>query len=262
LLFFDQLLANYFAQLAHAGDLFSFDGDESRTYFAGRLDDDALRLGDVRAGEEEEHQAAVDALTEDPGTAAGRRNRFLSHLLARFAEQLTDYSLVLFDAMPAGQSDPAEKLVRDKRAFLRDYPRLSGGRGTAASYLTPPGGENVSGLEERVRRKLGLLDEEETILIEHVLLRPMEEDEVQDVPLLAAAAAGDPFSHQLSFVFRDPPRLPKAFVERVVREETPAHLVPHVRWLEEAAWTKLHGAWTAWLEKRRAYWTQELGLTE
>ena len=51
-----------------------------------------------------------------PQTSLDRKNRFLNHLLARFAEQFTDYSLFLFEAMPKG-IDPAEKMIHDKQAY-------------------------------------------------------------------------------------------------------------------------------------------------
>ena len=43
----------------------------------------------------------VDAITEDPDAALTRKNRFLNHLLARFSEQFSDYSLVLPQALPS-----------------------------------------------------------------------------------------------------------------------------------------------------------------
>src|SRR5262249_25493381 len=42
LMFFDQIMANHLAQLAHVKDLFSFDGSEKRTYFAQALAQPAL----------------------------------------------------------------------------------------------------------------------------------------------------------------------------------------------------------------------------
>ncbi|MCP4661116.1 MAG: hypothetical protein GY856_37415, partial [bacterium] len=203
LTFFDQLLANLFAQLAHARDLYSFHGENLRTYFERAIEGSGLapdRLREITAGPD----------------SPERKNRFLNHLLARFAERFTDYSLALFDAMPAAVSEAeksdsqSEKLARDKQAFLQRYPRISAGRGTGFDYLRPWGEGNVSGLEERVRLKLGLLASlgEEFVLVEHILLRPMTEDQRQLVPLLAASRYQDPYSLQVSFVF---PAAPERF---------------------------------------------------
>ena len=45
LLFYDQLLANYFSQLAHAKDLFSFYKQNRFSYFAQSIDDAKIRVG-------------------------------------------------------------------------------------------------------------------------------------------------------------------------------------------------------------------------
>lgn len=254
LTFFDQLLANLHAQLAHARDLYSFDGEELRTYFARAVEGSGLdpaRLRELTAGQD----------------SPERKNRFLNHLLARFAERFTDYSLALFDAMPAASASQAEKLARDKQAFLRRYPRISAGRGTGFDYLRPRGEGNLSGLEERVRLKLGLDASlgEEFVLVEHILLRPMTEDQRQLVPLLAASRYQDPYSLQVSFVFpAAPERFTRPgfqrFIEQTIREETPAHLTPYVHWLAADAWIKLGDAYREWLRWRREYWSAKLGV--
>ena len=56
----------------------------------------------------------------------------MNHLLARFAEQFTDYSLILYGVRPVG-----EELVQAKQKFLQDYPQLSRARGTGFDYLLP-----------------------------------------------------------------------------------------------------------------------------
>ncbi len=264
LTFFDQLLANYSAQLAHAGELFSFDGDSRETYFAQALEDPE----EIRVHDAEAHRARLEEITESSNGARPsleRKNRFLSHLLARFAEDFTDYSLVLSGAMPAGGETRAEKLARDKQAFLQRYPRISSARGTAVDYLEPG---SVSGLEERLRLELGLVAElgEDLVLVEHILLRPMAGDERQEVPLLAAASCRDPYSLQLSFVLpQEPERFAnpgfKHFIERTIREETPAHLTPYVHWLGPDDWTAFQSAYQEWLERRRQYGSEKLGVT-
>ena len=293
LMFFDQLLANTFAQLAHAKDLFSFHDDSLRTYFTPRLEDPALISEDLFVRGFAAHSKRLRELTETPngpGPALQRKNRFLNHLLARFAEPFGEYALVLFDAMPAGHATSpreaasiaqllAEKLARDKQAFLKRYPRISGARGTAGNVLKPfeprldsaadPSGEtNLSGLEERVWLKLGFMPEigEDLVVIEHILLRPDEHDLRQRVPLLAAPASGDPYSLQLSFVLpRQSERFLnrgfRRFAEQTIREETPAHLTPYVHWLEPGAWTELRRVHREWLKRRRERLSLEFGLT-
>ena len=117
LLFFDQLLANYFAQLANVKKLFSFDSPQPQTYFSQVIDDSRLGLDDIWTHDPATRAAKLQKITEDPQkitkdsqkitensqkiiensqVACERKNRFLNHLLARFAEDFTDYSLSQF----------------------------------------------------------------------------------------------------------------------------------------------------------------------
>lgn len=280
LLFFDQLLASSFAQLAHAGSLFSFFEEGTRTYFTRMVEDDALDLDTVRQKAPEAHRARLDAITEDAGggvSASNRTNRFYNHLMARFAEQFTDYSLVLFGAEAGQAGGDGERLVPDKRAFLQRYPRISGARGTGADTLAKEGSRASSGLAERIQRKLGLQDEERFLMIEHLLLAPLREDDIpvgkleyKQIPLLADAAFGDPYSLQLSFVLpgsrgrlaEQPGAVNelRLFVEHTIREETPAHLTPYVRWLSAKEWPAFEEAYADWREAYRAHRAARLGL--
>ncbi len=87
-----------------------------------------------------------------------RRDSFLNHLLARFSEQFTDYVLLMF-ALNGGQNDPDE-IIRDKARFLSHYPDISRNRGKAFNYKETPvwDTENISGIESRVPRLMGVHD--------------------------------------------------------------------------------------------------------
>ena len=211
----------------------------------------------------EGHAERLPTISNYPGSTilapAQRRNRFLNHLLARFAEQFTDYALLLFGA----QTDQS-KLIQDKQAFLQRYPELSSARGGAYNYLQPYDETNCSGLEKRIRYRLGLHDPNEAfILIENILLRPMAGDEGQSTPILTSSSTKDPYSLRLSFIF---PSLPapskyagagfRDFVERTVREESPAHLSVDVRWLAPDEMAVFKAAYAEWLAKRRDYWLE------
>jgi len=268
---FDQVLANCFAQLAHVRKLFAFDSD-TRSYRAQAVTDPAIDPTQVWLGappEDAAIQAMVESATPGGGTSE-RRHRLLNHLLARFSEQLTDYSLLLYGATRGNEggldgANVKTRLAEDKAGFLRDYPRISRSRGTALNLLEPPSETNRSGLGDRLRRKLGLrnADDEDFCVIEHILLRPLVEDRAQHqdasgerIPLLAATRTKDPYSLQLSVVFTDwPPRLRnpgfRQFVEQTVREEVPAHLVVYIHWVDRNRWAAIHAARDRWLALRR-----------
>ncbi|NOY84465.1 MAG: hypothetical protein GXO96_06545, partial [Nitrospirae bacterium] len=268
LLFFDQLLANYFSQLSEASSLFSFYGKSNETYFSQMIDDSALGLDAVIQKSPEDFEAQLQKLSEkSTDDSLQRKNRFLNHLMARFSEQFTDYSLILFDLVEEGRDAALEKLVQDKQAYLQNYPAFSAGRNRAFDVLNVLSSENRSGLEMRIRLKLSLnADEaEDFFLIEHILLRPMSGDDTQQVPLLAALQSKDPYSLQLSFVFpKGPKRFEQTvflqFIHQTLRAETPAHLIPHVHWLDPDTWSVFKTSYGDWFEKRRLYLRNKLGV--
>jgi len=199
LLFFEQLLANYFAQVGHIKDLFSFYNDEARTYFSQSLigvvpDIDELLKND--------YIESLAAMTENEELALDRKNRFLDHHLTRFSENLTDYSLWLNDRETltsiAGEQNIItrekerhnaykEMLVKTKLKFLQNYPVLGAERGKGFDHTTEGwGNQNVSGLEKRIAAKLGIenytrkrladKNDDGFHMVEHILLRPGKAD--------------------------------------------------------------------------------------
>ncbi|CAD5372273.1 conserved hypothetical protein [Rubrivivax sp. A210] len=274
LMFFEQILANEFAQLGGVARLFSVHDETPDSYFSQPVPDSgALGLEAIRRPRPAAERAALlQAITEDPWQArsarAGleRRDRFLDHLLARHGEQFRDYALLQAGAWGEDGDPLAERMARDKRAFLRDWPRIARTRGSAFDYLQPAGDDNLGGLELGLRRKLGIATAEERFhLVEHILLRPLAGDLAQRGPLLRAAASRDPYSLQFSLVFPDwPARYQDAnfrqFVEQTVREETPAHLTAHLIWLDRPAMQAFEAAHAQWLAQWRSHRLADLGL--
>lgn len=163
LMFFDQLLANYLSQLAHVKDLFSMNAEKDpfgdfmigRTYYTQPLFDivpDVDPLYTDRSG----HEVALNDIAESTELFGKRRNKFLDHLMARFAEQFTDYALLTYRL--SGPKAPTE-LIEDKLAFLNRYPMISARRGEGLDYKDPCHLwhiNNVSGLERRASLLLGI----------------------------------------------------------------------------------------------------------
>lgn len=166
LLFFDQLMANDCAQLAGLRQLFSLAPDLEHSYFSQAVDllrplypppgpaEAAAEAGDTEAARNAWRlrvQVMLDALAEERPAMLQRRNRFLDHLMARFAERLQDYleiQAALFGATPAA-------LAHAKCGFLSQLPELGAGRGLGYDY-TREAPDNVSGLEKRLAHLLGL----------------------------------------------------------------------------------------------------------
>lgn len=172
LLVFDQILANYLAQLAHVRDLFSISLEKdpfgnskiSQTYFSQNLETlvpDTADLWKDLAGLED----MLNSLSEPKEKYLERRNKFLNHLLGRFAEQLTDYGMLTVRLSP---EKGKERLIEDKLHFLNNYPQISAERAQGFDYAIPQEFyhiDNLSGLENRVTGLYGIRQKEADWLI-------------------------------------------------------------------------------------------------
>lgn len=181
LMFYDQLLADFFRQLKNARELFSTN-PIVQTYYAQFLDNikdiDAVYKKNT-ANEDRlkvllQHQNSAatvndwQRLYEPNETFIDRRNRFLDHLMARFAESFNDYVMLMYSldyqTQQETQITPA-KILSNKITFLKNYPGISYARARAYNYcpqvyLDPPkkyvvdtsklwDTDNVSGLERK-----------------------------------------------------------------------------------------------------------------
>lgn len=163
LLFFDQLMANYLSQLSHVKELFSMNGEKDKfgnylidkTYFSQPLYG-IIPNADPLYVDKSGHIVKLQEIVEDQELYEQRRNKFLDHLLGRFAESFTDYALLSYKI--SGAKAP-EELIEDKLRFLNDYPDLSKSRGKAFNYMDQCRSwhvDNVSGLEKRVSLLTGI----------------------------------------------------------------------------------------------------------
>lgn len=165
---FDQQIANDLAQLAQARSLLSIHPDELADIaerFNG-LPEHAHTLASQRVdsivGHDKIYAAgltdtALGGLAESPLEAIARQHGLLDHLLARLDEDFSEYAAVMASAF--GHSDG--EVIADKCAFLADAAELGANR--AGAYRQYDSEEqwntdNVSGLEKRLARLLGIAD--------------------------------------------------------------------------------------------------------
>ena len=194
LLVFDQLLANYLAQLANATELFAVKpervdaatGMPAPTYFAAPLTAQVAGAEDIIVNHGTDYPAWLDELVSAPEVDTDRMNRFLDHLLARHGQDFTPAS-TLYPVREAGASGAplaaALKVIPAKRRFLQDYAELSRNRARGFDYTDGNTWDtgNVSGLEQRIKRLLDIRDDkrrsiqgvEGLHMIDHILLRPV-----------------------------------------------------------------------------------------
>ncbi|HEX2580475.1 MAG TPA: hypothetical protein VHL08_00680 [Dongiaceae bacterium] len=150
LLFFEQLLANFFAQLEGARDLFSTDAKLDRSYFFQSLADSVPNVASLLA---KNYEDGLRSLVADQDRFDQRRNRFLDLLLALYAEAVPAAAKPFSDR---GGGQESERLsAQTKLALLRQLPRVTRRRGQGFDYLAPLSRHNVSGLELKTRLLLG-----------------------------------------------------------------------------------------------------------
>ncbi|HEX7288862.1 MAG TPA: hypothetical protein VF532_21945 [Candidatus Angelobacter sp.] len=152
LLVFEQLLADFFAQLARAKDLYSTE-NLCQTYFYQSL---AMDVPDVGPLLNLDYVPGLKRIVRDADPFIERRNRFLDFLLALYAEELKASSTR--DAATCGQAQAgdAASLLPAKLALLRHLVASTRDRGRGVDYLAPASPANIAGMEIKTRIQLGM----------------------------------------------------------------------------------------------------------
>ncbi len=169
LMFFEQLLANYLAQLANARELFSWQEGATTTYFSQMIKEGDIKdLNDIYNADQIRNYLPVDMRTsdleknltkvlqlmaEDSRTAEERKSRFLDHLVGRFCERFTDYSLLMYNLF---KEDAVAKVNDTKKRFLQEYPLSSRNRGQGYNYAYPSEEKSISGYQRRLYGLIGI----------------------------------------------------------------------------------------------------------
>ncbi|HAA20493.1 MAG TPA: hypothetical protein DCP28_17660, partial [Cytophagales bacterium] len=203
LAFFEQLLANYYSQLANLTDLFGLDLRQKDEFGEPRVKDgkplykptypnqpltavpgfphqvaDFIKdwegqsertiqteWANYLADEDSPYRSELARISEPDAIMVDRRNRFLDHLMARFNEQFADYAVLMY--ILEGE-EGRRSMIEDKVNLLKNYPEVSGNRGKGFDYVDPQRVwdiDNVSGLENRFRMLLGIEEQTERKLV-------------------------------------------------------------------------------------------------
>ena len=160
LLVFDQLLADFFAQLAHVRDLYSTEKDLASTYFYQYLDRSVPNIVPnieplLKHGPDGYRQG-LPAIVGSQAPVVERRNRFLSFLLALYAEELDADSIWDLETSDEEDPDTAARLLRARLALLRHLTASTHNRGRGFDYLERPSRGNLAGMEIKSRIQLGM----------------------------------------------------------------------------------------------------------
>ncbi len=158
LLFFDQVLATYFAHLGKVKDLLSVDNQLKKTYFT-QVVEDIRGINEIfpdysNKTAEELTKKLLAGLDEN----VTRKNILLDHLIARFAERFNDYAFLMKELY----GEYANKaILLSKEKFLKDYNITSSQRGLAFNYFRQPASnlwnaDNIAGVQKRIARLAGM----------------------------------------------------------------------------------------------------------
>lgn len=260
LLFFDQILAQNFAQLAQIQNLFAFRNEEDSVDSKGLADandslpfiDEATYASQAVVAEKDEldlkpllketlakYEEKLKTFSESEEERLLRRSQFLDHLLARMGEDFSQLAAI-YARKEKKQETRLRKLLQHKINFLAAYPELSYYRARGKNSMKIAEVRETPGFEQYLRFKLGhgLLADFNFFIVEHIMLRPRPA-EYLNRPLEIKAFRSDPFSLQLTIVIKE--EIPegieqedwRAFIQQTFDMYKPAHLYIRLRWEKE-----------------------------
>ncbi|MES1262252.1 MAG: hypothetical protein ABUS49_11000 [Acidobacteriota bacterium] len=152
LLPFEQLMSDYFAQIANIRNLFSLYPESLQTYYFQSL---VKSVPDVEPILRRDYAEGLARIVSSHDPFLERRNRFLDFLLSLYASPLNPVAL-----SQCGQCSPTPRglarLVRAKFALLRGLVAATRDRARAFDYLGKPSRVNITGMQIRCRIELGL----------------------------------------------------------------------------------------------------------
>lgn len=153
LLVFDQMLADFFAQLARVRDLYSIKYGLRHTYFYQYLFESVPNVVPLLKND---YKRGLRKIVEGGDPFVERRNRFLSFLLALYAERLDASSVADLNAGEREYEDSDRRLMGARLDLLHHMVRSTHDRGRGFDYLGAPSPRNIAGMEIKSRIQLGM----------------------------------------------------------------------------------------------------------
>lgn len=147
LTFFDQILADYLAQLDNICEYFSIEQNESdyKNYFYSTLsNDEIIDLSKILNYKNADYQRISHP------NKTNDRIKLLDHLLARFNDSFAEYAILSYIRAYSSETE----LIEKKKEFLNNYPSVSSNRtqGTDLSLSK----WTICGIEKRILSKIGI----------------------------------------------------------------------------------------------------------
>lgn len=260
--FFDQLLADYLSHIDSFLDLLSVEPSDGETcgdvYFHKHILDSEVDSISAVLLDYPDYKVPDD----DPDRSISRKSQVMNHLLSRFSDSFAEFSALSF--VKSSEYFSFRETVEDKKRFLKDYPIISSRRSSGMDFTL---GLQVTGAERRILRKIGVNDPENRTkladgdlfgihIIEHNLLAPFTNEgvflEVAREEGLAVLV-DDPYTFHVTVAAPGWTELSlnptfRGHVEKVIREELPAHLSVKICWLSRSTMAVLEDALESWMD--------------
>lgn len=156
LLVIEQILAQYFSQLSYTRKLFSTQIKKKDSNYIPNTISGIQNIEEI-TGNILDYQNNVKAILSNIENFSSRRNDFLNHLLSRFAEQFSNYFLILNSKK---RKSVLKKSIKIKNKFIDNYPKISRKRHIAFDYTKAPiwDTDNIHGIQNRLNYIIGLKD--------------------------------------------------------------------------------------------------------
>lgn len=152
LFFFEQIMANYLAQLSNVDKLFSTNEHLDHTYFFQNIKhvNGYEDIVDIPEGMSDIPLAEINRKFDKHQE---RRNRFLDHMLARFGEEflMEAYNAIHRESSSLAKSNFLDENISAKIMFLNNFVEISKNKAKGYNYLlSHEDEENVSGLKKKI----------------------------------------------------------------------------------------------------------------
>lgn len=161
LVFFEQIMANYLAQLSHTRKLFSIDDNSGQTYYY-QIPEDIPVFEQLLPGvDKEAYKQALHQIHAELDNYPDRRKRMLAHLLARFGERFPGALLQRFSfRQESSESKDTDLETLDAMArVLTHVIPLNRHRALGFNYTSYSWGtNNISGIEWRICLNTNIAD--------------------------------------------------------------------------------------------------------
>ena len=158
LLLFDQTMANHLSQLSNIRQLFSVDLESPKTLFE-KVPTDVPKLQTIVGENIEGYKQFLANSIESKNEFYQRKHKILDHLMSRFGETF-DTSLLgkvyKLQHENSSEEDVNKFMLSTKVNYAKNLISLGFGRSQSSDYSRKEKTENLSGLEKRLKLKLGI----------------------------------------------------------------------------------------------------------